>query len=502
MIKTRFAPSPTGYLHVGGARTALFNFLFARAHGGKFVLRIEDTDQKRSTKEACDQVIASMEWLKLNWDEGPIKGGEWGPYFQSKRLAIYEKCLEGLLQKGLVYRCFCTDRELVEKKKRCESMGLPPLYDGKCRNLKDSEIQRNLAEGKPHTLRFKVEPREVIFDDLVRGTVRFDTKWIGDYVIRKSDGFPTYNFAVVVDDAAMEITHVIRGDDHISNTPRQILLYDALDFTLPRFCHVSTILGADKEKLSKRHGAMSVLEYKNAGYLPDPFNNFLALLGWSPKDGNEIIAWENLQKSFTDTKFSSSPSIFDTHKLDFLNGHYIRNHDENEIFEAFLPFLKKGPLANWFGASFFEKQSNILQLKRVVRVLKGYCKKLSEINEHLSLFYRDEIQIETEAAPHLETEDAPRLLDFCIGFLNERQQTGEETLSPDGFKAMMKGAKEELGVGGKKFFKPLRVALSGREQGVELRELFELLTIKSLMIRLRKVKADIDDHVFRKNSSG
>ena len=487
--RTRFAPSPTGYLHVGGARTALFNYLFAKANGGQFILRIEDTDKERSSPAAAEQVLESLRWLGLEWDEGPGIEGERGPYYQSKRLDIYQEHLDKLLAEGQCYRCFCTNEELAAIKKRQEALGLPPVYDGRCRHLSQKEIDVKEDNKVPCTYRFKVEPEEIVFEDLVRGRVKFDSKLIGDFVIRKGDGFPTYNFAVVVDDALMDITHVIRGDDHISNTPRQIMLYRALGFSPPQFCHISMILGPDKEKLSKRHGATSVLEYREKGYLPDAFLNFLALLGWSPADGIEIIPREKLETSFTKAKFSKSPAIFDIEKLNFLNGHYLRNLDFETVFKLLLPEIQTGPHRNH---PLVEAKGD--NLKKMVKVTKDYCKKLSDINTHLEVFLVDDFAIPEKLKHYLETDTSQSLLELASKHSRESQKTRRinrivyVSPMPVDFTELKRKAKEELGISGKAFFKPLRVALTGQEEGLELDILFKVLSNDVIIKRLEKAK--------------
>ncbi len=480
-VRTRFAPSPTGYLHVGGARTALFNYLFAKANGGKFILRIEDTDKERSTTEATEQVIESMKWLGLEWDEGPGVDEVKTSYYQSKRLNIYQQYLDQLLEEGKCYHCFCTTEELAEKKKRQEALGKPSIYDGTCRHLTKDTTEKKIAEKIPFTYRFKVPPQEIVFNDLVRGKVKFDSKLIGDFIIRKADGFPTYNFAVVVDDALMKITHVLRGDDHISNTPRQLFIYKALNFPFPQFCHISMILGADREKLSKRHGATSVLEYKKKGYLVEPFLNFLALLGWSPEDGTEIISKKTLEKVFIGTKFSKSPAIFDASKLDFLNGHYIRNLEFNNIVALLLPEIQKGPY----------KDHPIVKnggenLHEIIKATKDYCKKISDINDYLGIFFEDDFSIPAHLRHYLTTDTSKALMSLAIKYFS---QVSEQNITTEEFKGFMKEAKTKLNVGGKLFFKPMRVAVSGVEDGIELDVLFKVLPRRSVIKRLERAEA-------------
>lgn len=283
-VRTRFAPSPTGYLHIGGARTALFNYLYAKAKGGSFIIRIEDTDQERSTKESEKIILEALEWLGIKADEGPQEGGSYGPYRQSERLEIYKKYTQYLLERHLAYPCFCTDEELEAKQERSKKLGIPHVYDGKCRNLSAKEVEEKIQKGIPYAIRFKVEPKEIVVDDIVQGRVKFDSRLIGDFIIVKSDGFPSYNYAVVIDDYEMKITHVIRGVGHLSNTPRQILIHEALGLPLPKYAHISEIVGTDKKKLSKRRGATSVMFFKELGYLSEALVNYMALLGWYPED--------------------------------------------------------------------------------------------------------------------------------------------------------------------------------------------------------------------------
>ena len=470
--RVRFAPSPTGSLHVGGARTALFNYLFARSNGGTFVLRIEDTDLNRSTEASTIQVLESMAWMGLDWDEGPDKEGDCGPYYQSKRLHIYNDFFEKLLEKNLIYPCFCSGEELEKSKKQMEILGKPPVYNKRCLGLSKEEVTKKLSQNVPHAYRFLVEQKKVVFSDLVKGNIAFDTSLIGDFIVKKSDGFPTYNFAVVTDDASMRISHVIRGDDHISNTPRQILLYEALGFPLPVFAHVSTILGENREKLSKRHGATSLLEFKKDGYYSDAFVNHLALLGWSPEDGEEIIPREKLLRSFTKTKFTASPAIFDYKKLDFLNAHYLRNLDENVVYNDFAPYLKN--------AGFDEKDAYV---KKVALTVKNYCKKLSEITDHMKLFFEENITIEAAHKTLMDDKQTDLLIDFCADFFSKLK---EDFVNEEDFSKLASVVKTEMNIGGKKFFLPLRLKLTGQSSGLEMKVIFDLFSRKKIIEKLKK----------------
>lgn len=475
-IRVRFAPSPTGYLHVGGARTALFNYLYARANGGTFVLRIEDTDRERSTDEATAQVLESMKWLGMEWDEGPEAGGDNGPYYQSERLGIYDQHFEKLIEKGSVYPCFCTNQELEEKRKRSDAMGKPFVYDGKCRNI-DKEIARERMKNEAYTLRFLVEAQNISWDDGVRGKVSFDTKLIGDFIVKKADGYPTYNFAVVVDDATMKINHILRGDDHISNTPRQILIYQALDYPVPTFVHISMILGPNKQKLSKRHGATSVLEFKNDGYFSDPLVNHLALLGWSPEDGIEVIDREKLKTSFSKMKFSAAPAVFDYSKLDYLNGLYLRELPYEDLFESFKPYLLKD---GFYSEDLNETEQELLK-KRIMAV-KDHCKKASDISRELQLLLQDDFELSKEQFSDFDLDDCMKLFHAALNMFNEQSK---DFLSDDSFKTLMQHAKKELSIKGKGFFMPIRLGLSGQEHGIDLSLLLSLIEREKLLHRLK-----------------
>ena len=344
-VRVRFAPSPTGKLHIGGARTAIYNWAFARAQGGTFILRIDDTDPTRSTEENTQIILRAMRWLGLDWDEGPEVGGDFGPYKQTERLDIYRAAAERLLAEGKAYPCFCTPEQLEADRKAAQERKDPfQGYQRRCRTIDPAEARERMEAGEPYTLRIKVpEDRgDVVIEDAVHGKVVFDAKELDDFVIFRSDGTPTYNFATVVDDAAMGITHVIRGDDHLSNTPRQVMVYEALGAPVPVFAHISMILGADGKKLSKRHGATSVEEYRDAGYLSDAFVNYLALLGWSLDGETTIIPRDVLASQFSLDRISKNPATFDPKKLDWVNAEYI-NHMDDETFTSQImrPELKR-----------------------------------------------------------------------------------------------------------------------------------------------------------------
>ncbi len=475
-VRVRFAPSPTGFMHVGNARTALFNYLFARHHGGKFVLRIEDTDVERHNEEAVKVIYEALRWMGLNWDEGPDVGGPYGPYRQSERLDIYREFIDKLKEKGLVYECFCTQEELDRMRKEQLERGEPPRYTGKCRNLTEEEKERLRAEGRKPVLRFKVpEDRVVKFNDLIKGEIEINSRQLGgDFVIVRSNGMPVYNFVVVVDDALMKITHVIRGEDHISNTPKQILLYEALGFEPPQFAHLPMILGPDRSKLSKRHGSTSVREFKEKGYLPEAFVNFLALLGWYPKDGKEILSMDELIEKFDIKEVNSAPAVFDTTKLNWMNQVYIRNYPIDKLTDLIIPYLEKAG----FDLSQFDRE----WLEKVVEVTREYFTVLSDAPTYMEVFLKDDFEVEPQAK-ELISEDPNRLK--VIELFLEKLENLEGELSSDSFKRLVKEVGKKLGVKGKNLFMPIRIGLTGRMSGVELPVLVELLGKERVLRRLK-----------------
>lgn len=380
-VRVRFAPSPTGYLHVGGARTALYNWLFARHHQGTFILRIEDTDQLRSTQESLGGILDSLHWLGLDWDEGPEVGGELGPYFQMQRLHFYRAAAERLLEEKKAYLCYCTPEELKERRKAALARGETPGYDRRCRELSPRERATLEAQGRKPALRFAMPLEgETVVHDLVRGDVHFANQQLNDLIIMRADGFPTYNFAVVVDDILMKMSHVIRADEHLANTPRQIQIYEALGHTPPQFAHVSMILGLDRTKLSKRHEATSVSDYRDAGYLPEAMVNFLALLGWAYDDKRELFTREELIDYFSLEKVNPAPSIFSEEKLDWMNGLYIRQLEPDDLARRLLPFLKKAGL-----------EADMETVRRLVPLIQERMRLLSDGVESVDFFFKEEI---------------------------------------------------------------------------------------------------------------
>lgn len=455
-VRVRFAPSPTGHLHVGNARTALFNWLLARGSGGTFILRIEDTDAERSTAVSEASILADLRWLGLDWDEGPDAGGPHGPYRQSERLQLYLSYARDLMSRGLAYYCFCSPDQLEQERKAAFAANLPPKYSGRCRALAPEESQRRVSAGEPAAIRFAVPAdRDVMFHDIVRGEVTFSTAVIGDPVILRSDGRPAYNFAVVVDDALMEVTCVIRGEDHISNTPRQILLYEAIGFEAPQFAHLSLVMGPDHAPLSKRHGATSVAEFRQGGVLPESLVNYLALLGWSPGEGQEMLPIDEMARRFDLTKVSHSSAVFDTDKLAWMNRHYLKEAAPARVAEMAMPsFLSAGLVA----ADLPDSRSYVESL---LPMALGSVDRVDEIASRVAFILQ--WSADRAAALVAAEADGPRVI---AALADELAQAGP--LTRDSFRAAAARVKDKTGCKGKMLFHPIRVALTGEESGPEL----------------------------------
>ena len=482
-IRVRFAPSPTGFMHVGNARTALFNYLFARHNNGTFVLRVEDTDVERHSEEAVNVIYEALKWMGIEWDEGPDIGGPYGPYRQSERLDIYREFIEKLKEKGLVYECYCTQEELEAMRREQLEKGEPPRYTGKCRYLTEDEKNRLRAEGRKPVLRLKVPENEVIvFNDLVKGRIEINSKQLGgDFVIVRSNGMPVYNFVVVIDDALMKISHVIRGEDHISNTPKQILLYRALGFEVPQFAHLPMILGQDRSKLSKRHGSTSVKEFKEKGYLPEAFTNFLALLGWYPKDGKEVLSMNELIERFDIKDVNSAPAVFDTTKLNWLNQVYIRQYPIDKLTDLVIPYLEKAG----FNPSGFNRE----WIEKVVEVTREYFTVLSDAPVYMETFLKDDFELQPEAKEFILEE--PERFEVIKTF-KEKLSAFDEKLSQETFKNLVKEVGKEVGVKGKNLFMPIRIGLTGKMSGPELHILVELLGKERVLKRLENALNQLD----------
>ena len=472
----RYAPSPTGVLHVGNARTAIYNWLLARHYKGTLIIRIEDTDKERSTGESEKAIIEDLKWLGLEWDEGPDMGGAYGPYRQSERQSIYEKYKKELLDRKSAYECFCTPEELESERERSLKEGKMPQYSGRCRNLQLSEKQKFIKQGIKPVIRFLIKDGSpVVVNDDVRGEVKFERSVIGDFVIFKSDGGPTYQFACVVDDILMKVTHIIRGDDHLSNTPKQILLYEALNIKPPSFGHLPMVLGTDRKKLSKRHGAVSVGDYRKLGYLPQAFINFLILLGWSSSSGDEILDQERLIKEFDEKRLSSSPSIFETPKLDWMNGQYIRKLPLEDFFDLELPFIEK---------EYDLHKIDKAWLKKVLAVLQTAVVKLPDICSSLRIFFEEKFTLSAESQEQLRGGDFKKVV-LAMKDILEKENLCD-------FEEIKKRVQEKTGAKGKNLFFPLRLAITGEPHGPELSLVFPLIGHEGLKTRVTRVIKDLD----------
>lgn len=475
-IRVRFAPSPTGPFHIGGARSALFNWLLAKKYNGKFVMRIEDTDLERSTKESEENINEALGWLGITWDEGPDVGGPYGPYRQTERLDTYSKYTEQLLTEGKAYYCYCSEDEIEAERQEQQDKGETPRYSGRCRHLTEKDKEQFIAEGRKPTVRFHViENKQIVFKDMVRDTVSFDSNGVGDFVIVKSDGIPVYNYAVVVDDALMHITHVIRAEEHLSNTPRQVVLYEALGFTTPEFGHISLILAKDRSKMSKRHGATSVDQYRKLGYMPEAIVNYLALLGWSPVGEQEFFSLNELIEQFSMDRVAKSPAVFDIDKLNYISAQYIRKASPEVVAELALPHIKE--------AGYIGDEISIAQktwLVEVVGELREYISHGAEIVNHIEIFFNDDIEFENEeAAEILRDVDVPQVM---ASFRDKLQAL--EVVDAPAVKALLKNITKELKLGGKKVFMPLRVVLTGKMHGPDLDKIISLIGRERTLARL------------------
>lgn len=455
-IRVRIAPSPSGNLHIGTARTALFNFLYAKKTGGEFVLRIEDTDLDRSSEAFKQNIFDSLKALGLNWDEGPDVGGNYGPYCQSERFDIYPKYAQMLIDKGYAYECFCTNEELEAEKEEAIKNHNAYVYSRKCLNLTEEQKAELRAKGVKPSIRFKVEHKELIFNDLVKGELKFDTSLIGDFVIMKSNGTPTYNFAVVIDDMLMNITDIIRGEDHISNTPKQILIYEALGAKVPRFGHLGMILAPDRTKLSKRHGATAVSDFVKQGYLTDALINFVALLGWSPSDGVEIKTVDEIASDFRIHEVSSSNSVFEYDKLNWMNGQYIKKMEIPKLTDMILPFLAD------YDASKYSRE----KLEKIVEITREPLTVLSEIKHDASYFFEEDINLD-EVREVLDKDSSKEVIKYTIDTLNDWNFDDEEDIH-NKLGNLRVYFKENKGLKPKDTMWALRAALTGRTRGADM----------------------------------
>jgi nondiscriminating glutamyl-tRNA synthetase len=479
-IRVRYAPSPTGHLHIGNARTALFNYLFAQNKGGKFIIRIEDTDKKRNIEGGEQSQLKYLKWLGIDWDESVDVDGEYGPYRQSERNHIYEQYNQELMEKGLAYKCYCTEEELEAEREEQAARNETPHYSGKCRHLTQEQQEQFEKEGRQPSLRFKVPAGKIIkFDDMVKGEVSFESDGMGDFVIVKKDGTPTYNYAVVLDDHLMKISHVLRGDDHISNTPKQLVIYEAFGWEPPVFGHMTLIVNESRKKLSKRDESIIqfIEQYEELGYLPEALFNFIALLGWSPSGEEEIFSKEEFIEIFDAARLSKSPALFDQQKLAWMNNQYMKKADLDRVVELALPHLvKSGKIS--------ENRSEE-EHAWVRSLISLYHDKMSfgaEIVEMSDLFFRDEVHYDEEAKEVLAGEQVPEVLK---AFLAEIEQL--EEFKADAIKAAVKAVQKATGQKGQKLFMPVRAAATGQTHGPDLMLAMELIGKEKVSERVAKL---------------
>ncbi len=513
-VRVRYAPSPTGYLHVGGARTVLFNWLFAKATNGKFILRIEDTDQARSTRQSEQLHIEDIRGLGLIYDEGPDIGGPFGPYRQSERLSFYAQYAKELLDLNRAYFCFCSDELLTQKRETAMKLGKVPQYDGTCRDLPKEEALMRKQAGEKATVRFKAPVKEYKLQDAVRGEVIFQPQMVGDFVLLRNDGMPVYNFCCVVDDHLMKISHVLRAEEHLSNTVRQMMLYETFNWPMPVFAHCSLIVGADKQKLSKRHGDTSVHEYIQEGFLKEALLNFLILLGWSAPDNKEILNIQEMIERFSLKRLHKPPCVFDLKKLEWMNGQYIRSLPLSEITERALPFLKELPIesvppedlrdanptkthedlqdANPTKTHEDLRDANPTQykewLEKAFDTIRGQLIKLKDAPRYLSFYFNETFKIDEEAKkicqePHfaLVVKAFKAELELII------QNPVKNLYNEEDFTTLQESVKFKTGVMGKNLFMPIRIAMTGQTHGPELKLVFPLLGVKKIFERVKKI---------------
>jgi glutamyl-tRNA synthetase len=471
-VRVRFAPAPTGLLHIGNARTALFNFLFAKRHRGTFVLRIEDTDLERSTDASIDRIIEDLKWLGIFWGEGPDRDGPMGPYRQSQRVSIYREFADRLSQEGKSYKCFCSEERLEKLRKEQLSKGKMPRYDGRCRSLSEGEIAEMESSGLHPVLRFHVGRGPILFEDLIHGRMNFDSAGIGDFIIVRSDGMAAYNFACVMDDHLMNITHVIRGEDHLSNTPRQILLYQALGWQPPVFAHHPLILGPDRSPLSKRHGATAVSQYREEGFLPEALENYLVLLGWTPPSGQETLPLDRMVEEFSIQDISRNAPIYNRKKLEWLNSFYIREKEKTQLSEILIPYLEKvGIRTDQIGHPWLNQISEVLKENLVV---------LSEVEQYLGIFFDEKFFFEDGAETILQDPRNQETLRSVLTILEDSSEsTGEEQPS------LLNQLERKTGRKGKDLYAPLRAAITGKTKGPELAKTLPLLGKERIIRRLK-----------------
>ena len=484
-VRVRFAPSPTGFVHIGSLRTALYNYLYAKKMNGKYIIRVEDTDQTRLVEDAIEGMIRSMAWAGVNHDEGPflekskiVQKGDHGPYIQSERLDIYSKYVDELIESGKAYYCFCSRERLDSLREEQKSKGETTRYDGHCRNIPIDEAKMRVNAGEEHVVRLKLpENKDVTFKDVVRGEVTFNTADLDDQVLIKTDGFPTYHFAVIVDDHLMEITHIIRGEEWLSSTPKHVLLYEAFGWAAPEYVHLPNILNSEKKKLSKRQGDVAVEDFSKKGYLPEALINYIALLGWSPDDEREIFTMEELIEHFDLSRVSKSGGVFDVNKLNWMNNHYLKEADDDRLTELAIPYL--------LGSGIIEETDYKDQyewIKRIVVLVKEKLDYMMQITPYVQEFLMDYVTIEEDAESILESDHVKNLLMEFKKRILEAENLEKATI-----KAVIKSIQKDLGIKGKDLFMPIRVGVTGQVHGSDLVETISICGKERLEKRLDSV---------------
>lgn len=490
-VRVRFAPSPTGYLHIGGLRTALYNHLFSKQKKGKFILRIEDTDQTRFVEGAIENLIDSLQWAGIEYDEGVfiengklVEKGEYGPYIQSNRLHLYTKYVDELIEKGHAYYCFCSKERLESVREEQKAKGMVPKYDGFCRNVSLDDAKKRIEAGEEYVVRLKLPvDRDIHFHDLVRGDITINTNDIDDQVLLKSDGFPTYHMAVVVDDYLMGITHIVRGEEWLPSTPKHVYMYEAFGWEKPIYVHLPTVLNNERKKLSKRQGDVSVDDFKTKGYLPEGLVNYLALVGWSPDDNEELLSMDQMVERFSFDRVSKTGGIFDKDKLDWVNGHYIRDASLERIKELSIPYLVD---AGFISLDFAIANPEWMDI--LVDTVKESLSKVSEISQKTSFIFDEKLQIEEDAMTEfLSDESTSILMNGLIEVANDYQD-----ISLEDAKGFMKKVQKKTGIKGKNLFMPVRVALTGTAHGPELVNVIYLLGKEKIILRARHILEDIE----------
>ena len=470
-IRVRFAPSPTGYLHIGGLRTALYDYIYAKQQNGDFILRIEDTDRNRYVEGAVENLIESLQKMGVDFDEGPGKEGDYGPYLQSNRLEIYQKYINILLESGDAYYCFATKDELDEMREKQKKEGLNPKYDGRYRNYPLEKAKKRIADGEPYVIRLKIRQEGTfVFYDKIRGKVEIDASLMDDQVLMKSDGYPTYHFASVVDDHLMEISHVIRGEEWISSTPKHVFLYECFGWKPPKWIHLPLILNPDKTKLSKRQGDVAVEDYLRKGYLPEALVNFITLLGWHPKTDKEIISLPQTIKEFSFKRVNKAGAVFDIEKLNWMNGWYIRNSSLDRIAQLAKPYFKKADI----------NIEDANKYKDVVDLARGYANTLPEIVKHGRVFYQ-QIELDDSQLEYISDSDIKNMFEYIVSNIKDIEAWSENEIGKFTKKIM-----KETGVKGKKFYHSMRLSLFGKTSGPDVPKIIKVLGKKGVIKRLKR----------------